>query len=260
MVLAILVAVDQVDLAAHWAHVADVAPPAHLFLVDRQIVQGHARGVLAHRALLNVLQTPGRVAHLAGAKIPKREAVLTILAQLHAYDFDPGARARHANEVQPGVGQLLTRDAGEFLALLAILVLHRQIEAHRTKLVGPDAQETATPAPAIAPLTPGPLLSHKLFALVERQIFVAKCTRLVFDCRGALAEQQLPSLTQAPVRHAEEDMVDHAVGIAVHQVIFGTIALTVGPPEPQPPAPLDLALYIQLAVAQIFVTADRIGP
>ena len=88
-------------------------------------------------------------------------------------------------------------------------------------LVAPDAPEAAAPAPAVAPLAPGNvgslLMSSSSSLQAPAPVVLAEGARLVLDrLAGALAQQRLPGLAQAPVGHAEEDMVDHAVGIAMH--------------------------------------------
>src|SRR5690606_23043834 len=130
-----------------------------------------------------------------------------------AHHLDAGARARHADQVEPGLGELLARDVRVLLVPDALLVLHRQVEARLPALVAPDAPQAAAAAPAVAALAPravGRLLGRLL--LREHRLILAEGARLALDRLGALvAEQRLPAIAEAPVRDAEEDVVDDAV-------------------------------------------------
>src|SRR5690606_33000540 len=133
----------------------------------------------AHRALLDVLQAPGRAADLAGAQVAEDEALLAVLVCGDAHHLDAGARARHADQVEPGLGELLARDVRVLLVPDALLVLHRQVEARLPALVAPDAPQAAAAAPAVAALAPravGRLLGRLL--LREHRLILAEGARL----------------------------------------------------------------------------------
>ncbi|MDW8215912.1 MAG: hypothetical protein RMJ55_20365, partial [Roseiflexaceae bacterium] len=55
-------------------------------------------------------------------------------------------------------------------------------------------------------------------------------------------------------------MVDHAILIAMNQIILNAGTLPVGAPETKPATPSHLALQINPTFAEIFVAADSIGP
>ena len=112
---AVFVAIDEVDLAAHWAHVADVAPPADAFFVEGLIGDVHAGRVLANTAFFDVVHAPGVWADFFVAQIAEYEALVALVVLDGFDDFDTGTRFADVNQIEPRLVELVATDPMVFL-------------------------------------------------------------------------------------------------------------------------------------------------
>jgi hypothetical protein len=167
MVDAVLITVDQINLLAHRAHIPQIAPPAHFALIERHVLQRHACGILPHRSLLDILETPGSIAQFASAQIAEDEAMLAMLINDDFDNLNASAWTWHADQVHPRFGQFLAGYAGIFLDLVPLFAAHHQIEIDIALCISSDAPDSAASTPAWSSVAPGRLIVTWLFKLIQ---------------------------------------------------------------------------------------------
>lgn len=112
---AVFVTIDEVDLAAHGPHVADVAPPADAFFVEGLIGEVHTGRVLANTAFFDVVHAPGVRADFFVAQIAEYEALVALVVLDGFDDFDTGTWFADVNQIEPRLVELVATDPMVFL-------------------------------------------------------------------------------------------------------------------------------------------------
>lgn len=103
----VFVTIDEIDLAAHRAHVADISPPADAFFIEGLIGQVHTGRVLADAPFFDVVHAPRMWANFFVAQITEDEAFVALFV-LHGFDdFDARPRFTDIDEVEPGLIELI---------------------------------------------------------------------------------------------------------------------------------------------------------
>ena len=153
---AFFIAEDEIDLAAHRAHIADIAPPADVFFVDGLVGKVHAGGILADAAFFDVVHAPGVWADFVVAQIAEDEAAFALIV-LDGFDhFDAGAWFFDLNQIEPSLVELVAGDAMIFLdfegfvafGIVSGFVFEEQIKAWLVFFVTPNTGNGTATTPA----------------------------------------------------------------------------------------------------------------
>lgn len=110
VIQAVFVTKNQVDLAPHRPHVADVAPPTDAFFVEGLIGEVHPGCVLADTAFFDVIHAPWMRADFLVAQIAENETFVALFVLDGLDDFDAGTWFTDIDEVKPSLIELITAD------------------------------------------------------------------------------------------------------------------------------------------------------